>query len=335
MYVCVTHTAQWVRKARWSRRSARTRLRALSKPGAQSLLWLPPSLPPLSLLLTGPPLHTTPVSSQSCLTSSWLLCPRAPPVERVNPPSGTNASIPLRSLGAAPHSRLQAPQPGMILCNESLNCVQCPVGEGGGAENTAAAPTDAYARAPGGGGGVTLPPLSLTPSGHLVVALCLGFIGTLGFLSNFLVLTLFCRYRTLRTPMNLLLVSISFSDLLVCVLGTPFSFAASTQGRWLIGRVGCVWYGFVNSCLGKTVFPFCCALISVMWFHIWSVSVRAGLRPSVTTGGKIGYWCVSLPHWSTRQRRDRSLTNVSDMSLRYSTVIYSLLTCLSAADNLM
>uniref|UniRef100_A0A3P8WPP5 Teleost multiple tissue opsin b n=1 Tax=Cynoglossus semilaevis TaxID=244447 RepID=A0A3P8WPP5_CYNSE len=114
----------------------------------------------------------------------------------------------------------------MILCNESLNCVQC------------------------GGGGVTLPPLSLTPSGHLVVALCLGFIGTLGFLSNFLVLTLFCRYRTLRTPMNLLLVSISFSDLLVCVLGTPFSFAASTQGRWLIGRVGCVWYGFVNSCLG-------------------------------------------------------------------------------------
>lgn len=82
----------------------------------------------------------------------------------------------------------------------------------------------------------------------------MGFIGTFGFLSNFLVLTLFCRYRVLRTPMNLLLVSISMSDLLVSVLGTPFSFAASTQGRWLIGRAGCVWYGFVNACLGKLAF---------------------------------------------------------------------------------
>lgn len=94
-------------------------------------------------------------------------------------------------------------------------------------------------------------PPSLSPRGHLVVAVCLGFIGTLGFLSNLLVLALFARCRALRTPMNLLLVSISASDLLVNVLGTPFSFAASTQGRWLIGRAGCVWYGFVNACLGE------------------------------------------------------------------------------------
>ncbi|XP_056155213.1 teleost multiple tissue opsin b [Lampris incognitus] len=91
---------------------------------------------------------------------------------------------------------------------------------------------------------------SLTPTGHLVVAVCLGVIGTLGFLSNFLVVTLFCRYRTLRSPINCLLVSISVSDLLVSLLGTPFSFAASTQGRWLIGHAGCIWYGFVNACLG-------------------------------------------------------------------------------------
>ncbi|XP_029005127.1 teleost multiple tissue opsin b isoform X2 [Betta splendens] len=108
-----------------------------------------------------------------------------------------------------------------------------------------AATTDAHGELSG-----SLPPASLSPTGHLVVAVCLGFIGTSGFLSNFLVLTLFCRYRALRTPMNLLLVSISASDLLVSILGTPFSFAASTQGRWLIGRTGCVWYGFVNACLG-------------------------------------------------------------------------------------
>ncbi|KAG7231265.1 hypothetical protein INR49_012096, partial [Caranx melampygus] len=130
----------------------------------------------------------------------------------------------------------------MIVSNASLSCAHCP---GGGAGGTAATATDAYEEVSG-----ALPPPSLSPTGHLVVAVCLGFIGTFGFLSNFLVVTLFCRYRALRTPMNLLLVSISASDLLVSVLGTPFSFAASTQGRWLIGRAGCVWYGFVNAFLG-------------------------------------------------------------------------------------
>ncbi|XP_061095728.1 parapinopsin-like [Conger conger] len=91
---------------------------------------------------------------------------------------------------------------------------------------------------------------TLTATGHLVVAVCLGFIGTFGFLNNLIVLILFFRYKILRSPINCLLVNISVSDLLVCVLGTPFSFAASTQGRWLIGPGGCVWYGFINACLG-------------------------------------------------------------------------------------
>ncbi|GAA6222461.1 vertebrate ancient opsin-like [Lates japonicus] len=91
---------------------------------------------------------------------------------------------------------------------------------------------------------------TLTPTGNLVVAVCLGFIGTFGLLNNLLVLVLFCRYKMLRSPINLLLINISISDLLVCVLGTPFSFAASTQGRWLIGEGGCVWYGFANSLFG-------------------------------------------------------------------------------------
>ncbi|KAF7691572.1 teleost multiple tissue opsin b [Silurus meridionalis] len=90
----------------------------------------------------------------------------------------------------------------------------------------------------------------LTPAGHVVVAVCLGIIGTFGFVNNALVLLLFCRHKSLRSPINCMLVSISVSDLLVCALGTPFSFAASARGRWLIGARGCVWYGFVNSFLG-------------------------------------------------------------------------------------
>ncbi|KAM4604679.1 teleost multiple tissue opsin a [Polymixia lowei] len=98
--------------------------------------------------------------------------------------------------------------------------------------------------------GATSHRATLSPTGHLIVAVCLGFIGTFGLLNNLLVLVLFCRYKMLRSPINLLLMNISISDLLVCVVGTPFSFAASTQGRWLIGEGGCVWYGFANSLFG-------------------------------------------------------------------------------------
>ncbi|XP_066518848.1 teleost multiple tissue opsin 2a [Hoplias malabaricus] len=95
-----------------------------------------------------------------------------------------------------------------------------------------------------------VPGRGLSRGGHDVVAVILGFIMTFGFVNNLLVLVLFCRFKTLRTPVNLLLLNISVSDLLVCVFGTSLSFAASVRGRWLVGRSGCVWYGFVNSCFG-------------------------------------------------------------------------------------
>uniref|UniRef100_A0A8C6SRU3 Teleost multiple tissue opsin 3a n=1 Tax=Neogobius melanostomus TaxID=47308 RepID=A0A8C6SRU3_9GOBI len=92
--------------------------------------------------------------------------------------------------------------------------------------------------------------VGLTRTGHSVVAVFLGFILVAGFLSNFLVLLVFAKFRSLWTPINLILLNISVSDVLVCVFGTPFSFAASLCGRWLIGEIGCKWYGFANSLFG-------------------------------------------------------------------------------------
>uniref|UniRef100_A0A669DQ35 Teleost multiple tissue opsin 3a n=1 Tax=Oreochromis niloticus TaxID=8128 RepID=A0A669DQ35_ORENI len=80
-----------------------------------------------------------------------------------------------------------------------------------------------------------------------LLPLCLGFILVAGILSNFLTLLIFAKFRSLWTPINLILLNISLSDILVCVFGTPFSFAASLHGSWLIGEYGCKWYGFANS----------------------------------------------------------------------------------------
>ncbi|TNN25824.1 Melanopsin-A [Liparis tanakae] len=94
-------------------------------------------------------------------------------------------------------------------------------------------------------------PGGLSRGGHTAVAVCLGFILVAGILNNFLALLIFAKFRSLWTPINVLLLNISVSDILVCVFGTPFSFAASLHGRWLIGERGCKWYGFANSLFGE------------------------------------------------------------------------------------
>ena len=94
-------------------------------------------------------------------------------------------------------------------------------------------------------------PGGLSRTSHTAVAVLLGVILVAGIFSNSLVLLVFVKYRSLWTPINLILLNISLSDILVCVFGTSFSFAASLQGRWLIGEGGCMWYGFANSLFGE------------------------------------------------------------------------------------
>ncbi|XP_056145847.1 teleost multiple tissue opsin 2b [Lampris incognitus] len=91
---------------------------------------------------------------------------------------------------------------------------------------------------------------TLSRPGFIVLSVVLGLIMTFGFLNNFIVLLLFCKFKTLRTPVNMLLLNISVSDMMVCVFGTTLSFASSVRRRWLLGRHGCSWYGFINSCFG-------------------------------------------------------------------------------------
>uniref|UniRef100_A0A8C4JEN9 Vertebrate ancient opsin-like n=1 Tax=Dromaius novaehollandiae TaxID=8790 RepID=A0A8C4JEN9_DRONO len=90
----------------------------------------------------------------------------------------------------------------------------------------------------------------LSRNGHTVVAIFLGFILFFGFLNNLTVLILFCKFKVLRNPVNMLLLNISISDMLVCISGTTLSFASNIHGKWIGGEYSCRWYGFVNSCFG-------------------------------------------------------------------------------------
>ncbi|XP_029612413.1 pinopsin [Salmo trutta] len=94
------------------------------------------------------------------------------------------------------------------------------------------------------------PAKRLSRTGHHVMSVFLGSIMVFGFINNLVVLILFVKFKTLRTPVNMLLLNISVSDMLVCLCGTTLSFASSLHARWLYGKHGCMWYGFANSCFG-------------------------------------------------------------------------------------
>ncbi|XP_059214873.1 opsin-3 [Centropristis striata] len=85
---------------------------------------------------------------------------------------------------------------------------------------------------------------------YKLLAGAIGTIGAFGFCNNAAVIVLFCRFKRLRTPTNLLLVNISLSDLLVSAIGINFTFVSCVRGGWVWSQATCVWDGFSNSLFG-------------------------------------------------------------------------------------
>ena len=100
---------------------------------------------------------------------------------------------------------------------------------------------------------------------YKLLAFTIGTIGVFGFCNNVVVILLYCRFKRLRTPTNLLLVNISLSDLLVSLVGINFTFASCVKGGWIWSQATCVWDGFSNSLFGernKTRDVFQCSYIN-------------------------------------------------------------------------
>ncbi|XP_041865515.1 opsin-3 [Melanotaenia boesemani] len=85
---------------------------------------------------------------------------------------------------------------------------------------------------------------------YKLLAFTIGTIGLFGFCNNIIVLVLYCKFKRLRTPTNLLLVNISLSDFLVSAIGINFTFVSCVKGRWIWTQATCVWDGFSNSLFG-------------------------------------------------------------------------------------
>lgn len=92
---------------------------------------------------------------------------------------------------------------------------------------------------------------NLPPFGFTVVTVVLFVVMIFGVLSNLIVVIVIGSTRRLRTPMNNILLNLSFSDLLIASLGTPLSIASAIQHKWIFGETICQVYAFMMTLAGK------------------------------------------------------------------------------------
>ncbi|XP_071769310.1 melanopsin-like [Centroberyx gerrardi] len=104
--------------------------------------------------------------------------------------------------------------------------------------------------------GPHLEPLRLFPTvdvphhAHYIIGSVILVVGVTGMLGNALVVYVFCRSRTLRSPSNLLVVNLAVADFLMSLTQSPVFFIASLHRRWVFGELACELYAFCGALFG-------------------------------------------------------------------------------------
>ncbi|XP_033644408.1 rhodopsin, GQ-coupled-like [Asterias rubens] len=71
-----------------------------------------------------------------------------------------------------------------------------------------------------------------------------------GVTGNGVTIWIFLRTKSLRTPPNMLIVNLAFSDVAMVLTNFPLMFASTLQGRWTFGQMTCDIYAFCGALFG-------------------------------------------------------------------------------------
>ena len=113
---------------------------------------------------------------------------------------------------------------------------------------------------------------------HTAVACLLSVGAVLAVTANGIVLAVFLNNRHLISTTNMFVIALAVSDLSEAVLGNPFIAASSIAGRWIFGRAGCLWYGFIMTFLGLNSI----ALLVAISLDRFIVMAKPLLTPYIT-----------------------------------------------------
>ncbi|XP_021368658.1 rhodopsin-like [Mizuhopecten yessoensis] len=115
---------------------------------------------------------------------------------------------------------------------------------------------------------------SITEAEYAVLAFFMFSVSLAGILFNGIFVYVFLVHSKLKTRPNILLISLCISSFLIAALAIPFVGASAISGKWLFGRFGCVFHGFIVTALGLTQIAILTVLsfekyISIVKYH-WS-----------------------------------------------------------------
>ncbi len=96
------------------------------------------------------------------------------------------------------------------------------------------------------------PTVDVPDHAHYIIGSVILLVGMAGMLGNALVIYVFCRSQTLRSPSNLLVVNLAVADFLMSLTQSPVFFVASLHRRWVLGELACELYAFCGALFGIT-----------------------------------------------------------------------------------
>ncbi|KAK7866063.1 hypothetical protein R5R35_013562 [Gryllus longicercus] len=92
------------------------------------------------------------------------------------------------------------------------------------------------------------PPMN--PLWHGLLGFVIGVLGVISVLGNGMVVYIFCSTKGLRTPSNLLVVNLAFSDFLMMLAMSPAMVINCYYETWVLGPLMCELYGMAGSLFG-------------------------------------------------------------------------------------
>ncbi|GAA6235094.1 melanopsin-like [Lates japonicus] len=130
------------------------------------------------------------------------------------------------------------------------------------------------------------PTVDVPDHAHYIIGSVILLVGVTGMLGNALVIYVFCRSRTLRSPSNLLVVNLAAADFLMSLTQSPVFFVASLHRRWVFGELACELYAFCGALFGIT---------SMMTLTAIAVDrCLAITRPLALLGGVSRRWVLAV-----------------------------------------
>lgn len=98
--------------------------------------------------------------------------------------------------------------------------------------------------------GNPFPTVDVPDHAHYIIGTVILLVGITGMMGNSLVIYVFCRSRSLRTPGNMFVVNLAVADLLMSLTQSPVFFVASMHRRWVFGERACELYAFCGALFG-------------------------------------------------------------------------------------